>query len=74
MSIINQIALAFTNSFNDPFVNVPQNVHVMYVITSKAITPEAKTTIVNGNYRYKNHVHFIDGGKLKEEWLRNYIF
>jgi len=74
ISIIRQIDDAFTNSFNDPFVNAPQEVHVLYIITSKAITPPAKTTIVTGTYGHKSHVHFIDGGKLKEEWLSNYIF
>lgn len=73
-TIMNQIREAFDVPFNDPFANESKYVHVMYVITSKSISPPAKTTIVTGTQSFKRHVHFIDGGQLKEEWIKSYDF
>jgi len=74
MSIITQIDDALSTPFFDPFANALKDVHVMYVITSKAITSQAKRSIVEGTHGNRRYIHFIDGGQLKEEWMRNYIF
>lgn len=73
-SIMIQIEDAFSTPFYDPFANASKDVHVMYVITSKAITSQAKRRIVEGTNGNRRYIHFIDGGQLKEEWIRNYVF
>lgn len=73
-SIITQIGDAFTTPFYDPLANESKKVHVMYIVTSKAITQPAQRTIIEGTYGNRRYIHFIDGGQLKEEWMRNYIF
>jgi hypothetical protein len=73
-SILNQIQEAFDTPFNDPLANEPMRVHIMYVVTSKEISAQAKTTIVHGERPYKKYIHFIDGGQLKEEWIKKYDF
>ncbi|MCW4001402.1 MAG: hypothetical protein NWE93_14310 [Candidatus Bathyarchaeota archaeon] len=72
--ILNQIQEAFTTPFNDPLTNESKCVHVLYVVTSKGISPQAKTTIITGTYANRRYIHFIDGGKLKEEWIKKYDF